>query len=219
VNPPQAASMPLEHGMVKISRICRDLGWEIAEFASSCLEHHDTRIQHLAVQKFLGHTSMKDMILPWMIDLDTIKLQHSVLSSMKEGVRDHLLGVRESAIVMAKDILCTLASSSKVGSGREVARLLGVDRRNISKARSRRMVLDGSQDAFWLYYRRKVRSDSLGDNVKVVVKEWWASKTTVSPNCKDISSFHEGLRQWVSHPTHFFQCSQVQLPRIQILSW
>jgi hypothetical protein len=154
-----------------------------------------------------------------MTDLDTIKLQHSVLSSVRESVRDHVLGVRESAIVMAKDILCTLASSSKVGSGREVARLLGVDRRNISKARSRRMVLDGSQDAFWLYYRRKVRSDSLGDNVKVVVKEWWASKTTVSPNCKDISSFHEGLRQWVSHPTHFFQCSQVQLPRIQILSW
>jgi hypothetical protein len=63
-NPPQATSMPLEHGLARVSRICTDLGREIAEFASSRLEHHDTRIQHLTVQKFLGHTSMKDMIPP-----------------------------------------------------------------------------------------------------------------------------------------------------------
>jgi hypothetical protein len=43
-NPPQADVMPLEHGPARVSRICRDLGREIAEFASSHLEHHDTRI-------------------------------------------------------------------------------------------------------------------------------------------------------------------------------
>jgi hypothetical protein len=90
--------------------------------------------------------------------------------------------------------------------------LLGVDRRNITKGRSRRLILDGGQDAFWLQYKQKIRSDSLAEPVKAMVKEWWANETTVFPNRKDIVSFHEGCRDWVSHPTHFLQCSQVQLP-------
>ena len=39
-------------------------------------------------------------------------LQDSVLSSVREGLKDHLVGVKASKIVMAKDILCTFASSS-----------------------------------------------------------------------------------------------------------
>jgi hypothetical protein len=46
------------------------------------------------VQKFLGHSCMKGLIPPWISDLDTIKLQHYVLSNVREGVRDHLVGVR-----------------------------------------------------------------------------------------------------------------------------
>ena len=26
---------------------------------------------------------------------------------------------------------------------------------------------------------------------------------------KDVVTFHEGLQQWLSHPMHFLQCSQV----------
>jgi hypothetical protein len=107
---------------------------------------------------------------------------------------------------MAKDILCTFASTSGVGSGRDLAWL---DRRNTSKAWGRRLVLDAAKDAFWLHERWKIHSDALCKNVKAVVEQWWADETTVSPNRKDIVSFHEGLRQWLSHPTHFLQCSQV----------
>ena len=39
-------------------------------------------------------------------------LQDSVLSSVREGLKDHLVGVIASKIVMAKDILCIFASSS-----------------------------------------------------------------------------------------------------------
>jgi hypothetical protein len=70
-------------------------------------------------------------------------------------------------------------------------------------------VLDAAKDDFWLHERQKIRSDSLGGNVKATMEQWWADETTVFPNRKDIVNFHEGLRQWVSHLTHFFQCSQV----------
>jgi hypothetical protein len=75
-------------------------------------------------------------------DLQTIKLQQSIFSSVREGIKDHLVGVKKSKLIMAKDILCIFTSTSKVESGRGLAGLLGVDMRNISRARGRRVVLD-----------------------------------------------------------------------------
>lgn len=69
-------------------------------------------------------------------------MQHYVLSSVREGARDHLVGVRQSKLIMAKDVLCTLVSSPQVGSGRGVVGLLEVDMRNITKGRSMRLILD-----------------------------------------------------------------------------
>jgi hypothetical protein len=71
------------------------------------------------------------------------------------------------------------------------------------------LVIDSGQDGFWLHNRRIIRSDSLPNHVKAMVAQWWTNETTVSPNMKDVVTFHEGLRQWLSHPTHFLQCSQV----------
>ena len=63
-------------------------------------------------------------------------------------MKDHLVGVHESKIVMAKDILCTLTTNSEIGSGKGLAALLGVDRRNIIRAKGRHLLLDNSKDAF-----------------------------------------------------------------------
>jgi hypothetical protein len=155
---------------------------------------------------------MKDIVPPFLSDLGTLKLQNSVISSVREGMRDHLVGSKPSKIVMAEDILCTFVSGSHCGSRRGLAGLLGVDKRNIYHTQSRRTVLDAGHDAFWLQRRWKVRSDSLPESMKDAVLARWTEETTVSPNRKDVASFHEGLRCWLSHPTHHLQCSQV--PRI-----
>jgi hypothetical protein len=85
---------------------------------------------------------MTGMIPPFLNNLEFVKLQSNIISSVREGLRDHLVGVKQSKLEMAKDILCTLASSREVGSRRGVAGLLGVDRRNIGQARTRRLTLD-----------------------------------------------------------------------------
>jgi hypothetical protein len=126
----------------RATRISQDLAKEIAEFASSRLEQSNSNIQHLTVQRFMGHSSMKEMIPLYLKDLQTIKLQQSIFSSVREGIKDHLVGVKKSKLIMAKDILCIFTSTSKVESGRGLAGLLGVDMRNISRARGRRVVLD-----------------------------------------------------------------------------
>jgi hypothetical protein len=103
-----------------------------------------------------------------------------------------------------------------VGSGRGLAGILGIDRWNILWARGQQFELDNGNDAFWLHYRRKIRTDKLADNVRFVVEQWWCNETSVSPNRKDIVLLHEGLREWVSHPMHFLQCSQVILSFVLI---
>jgi hypothetical protein len=176
-------------------RLSLSLARDIAHYASSCIEQYDVHIQQLAVTKFLGHSKMKGMIPPFLRDLETMKLQDSVMSNMRDGLKDHLVGVHQSKIVMAKDILYTLATNSVVGSRRGLAGILGVDRGNILQARSRRFGLDNSNDAFWLHYRHKIQTDKLAENVQAAVEQWWCNETTVSPNRKDIVSFHKGLTQ------------------------
>ena len=85
---------------------------------------------------------MFGMIPPFLRNLDTVKFKHSVISALRDGMKDHLVGVHESKIVMAKDILCTLATNSHIGSGRGLVALLRIDMRNIIRAKGRRLLLD-----------------------------------------------------------------------------
>jgi hypothetical protein len=149
----EGVPITLEHCRARASRISANITKEIADFAYSRFEHFDSNIQQLTFQKFLGNSHIKKLIPPSLSNLETFMLQDSVLSSVREGLKDYLVGVKPSKIVMAKDILCTFASSSEIGSGRRLAGLLGVDRKNISKARSRRRILDAGQDAFWLHQK------------------------------------------------------------------
>ena len=138
----EGVPLTLEHCHARASRISANIAKEIADFAYSCLEHFDSNIRQLTFQKFLGNSNIKRLIPASLSNLETFMLQDSVLSSVREGLKDHIVGVKASKIVMAKDILCTFASSSQVGSGRKLVGLLGLVRRNISKARSRRQILD-----------------------------------------------------------------------------
>lgn len=53
------------------------------------------------------------------------------------------MGVKQSKLVMAKNILCKFASIFEVDNGRKLVKLLDVDRRNISKAQGRRLLVLG----------------------------------------------------------------------------
>jgi hypothetical protein len=105
------AALKLSEG-ARASRISANIAKEIADFAYSRLEHFDSNIQQLTFQKFLGNSQIKRLIPTSLSNLETFMLQDSVLSSVRDGLKDHLVGVKPSKIVMAKDILCTFASSS-----------------------------------------------------------------------------------------------------------
>lgn len=189
------------------------LARELAVLIAPRLRSHDPIVQQLTIEKLLGQHLLVGMVPDFLVDTDKVKLRHSVMSNLKGGMTDHLLGARQSKIVMAKDIVCTLASSSNMGSNmgsnRRIADLIGVDRRNLKRGMERRLLLDTRQNAFWLNYRSKRRSDALSDSVKEVVIEFWTSETTVSPNRKDIIRHRNGVHQYSEHPAQYLQVSEV----------
>ena len=189
-------------------RTSAGLARELAMIVASRLKNYDPIVQHLTIEKFLGHEVLHGMVPDFLVDPSKVKLRHSVLSNLKEGMVDHLIGNLQSKIVMAKDIVCTLASSSNMGSKRSVADVLGVDRRNLKRGMDRRLLLDTQQNAFWLSYRSLHCSDALPDSVTAVITEWWTLETTVSPNRKDIVKHRTGVKQYEEHPMHYLQVSE-----------
>jgi hypothetical protein len=60
---------------------------------------------------------------------------------------------------MAKDIVCTLAIFQSVGSSIKVAKVLGVDTKNVKKATQRRILLNTYGFAFWIVQQWAKRSN------------------------------------------------------------
>ena len=55
---------------------------------------------------------------------------------------------------MVKDIVCGLSMGADALSKRGLASVLEIDRSSVKKEISHRALLDITQNAFWLYYRR-----------------------------------------------------------------
>ena len=127
------------------------------------------------------------------------------------GMTSHLTGVRPLQLLMAKAIVCILASSQSLGSSRGLARALGVDRKNIKKAIMRRVLLDTQKDAFWTCYKRAARSDVLPESVRLLVIKWWTTQSIISPERRRVLRKIIAVKTFESHPTHFIQVSQVSI--------
>jgi hypothetical protein len=50
--------------------------------------------------------------------------------------------------MIAKDIVCTIVASENCDNSRGVARMLGIDRRNIKKGMEKRILLDNNKGVF-----------------------------------------------------------------------
>jgi hypothetical protein len=113
------------------------------------------------ILKFLGHSLVKDAIPPFLSDLRIVKQNQSFIDNMKFGIAAHLSGQKPSNIVMAKDILCTLASSATTSSCRGVAGVLRVKWQNIRKGIDRHVQLDGLKCAFWTNYQSTIEESEV----------------------------------------------------------
>jgi hypothetical protein len=67
--------------------------------------------QQIVIERFIFHPLIKNMVLNYFSNLTTVKQNQEVVSSLKLGITNHLIGERPSQFVVVKDIVCMLASS------------------------------------------------------------------------------------------------------------
>ncbi len=142
--------------------------------------------KNIVLEKLFGHLLLKDVLPPYLQDLQKMKTNQNLINSLKYSLTSHFVGAKFSKITMAKDI-CTLATSQSVKSSREVGKVLRVDRRNIRKAAKRKQLLDSFGVAFWTSHQHVKRSNILSKLTKNLMTSWWNTKTTILPNCKDVT--------------------------------
>jgi hypothetical protein len=99
--------------------------------------------QHSIFEKYLGHVLLKNVVPEYINNLASLKFSQEVLNNMKSRIKEYLVGSRPTQLVVAKDIICMLATSNaSIGSGNAIANALGVDKWNIRKVLKQRVQLD-----------------------------------------------------------------------------
>jgi hypothetical protein len=67
--------------------------------------------QQIVFKKFLGHSLVKGMLPSYCSNISTVKHNQEVMENLRDGLSTHLVGECHFKLVVAKDIVCTLATS------------------------------------------------------------------------------------------------------------
>jgi hypothetical protein len=109
-------------------KISTDVARKIVLYALDELKEFKLSLQKLILEKLFGHILLQSFLLKYLKDLQAVKQNHLVVGNINSGMTSHFTGMRSSHSLMAKDMVCTLASSQSLGSSRGLAKVLGVDR-------------------------------------------------------------------------------------------
>ncbi len=96
-----------------------------------------------------------------------------------------------------------------------------MEHRNIKKGIKKRSFLETNGDAFWLNKKSKNHGNGLCEGIVQQIVFFWTSRTTISPNAKDVIRKRIGVKKYEEHVTHDLQISQVHFfPNFeQITGW
>jgi hypothetical protein len=114
-------------------------------FIHDFLKDYTCSFRIVVIEKLLGNYLLKDVVPEYFQDVNRLKQRQVITINLKSSLSNHLNGQKIKPIVMAKDIVCVLASSKTCNIG-QVARVLGVDRKNIKKVVERQCIIDTNED-------------------------------------------------------------------------
>jgi len=80
-------------------------------FVVEQLKYLDCNTQKIVIENFLTHPLVKNMLPNYLVNIHCVKTNEKVISKLKTRMTNHLVGNPKSQIVVAKDIVCMLASS------------------------------------------------------------------------------------------------------------
>jgi hypothetical protein len=115
----------------------------------------------------------------------------------------HRVGALKRDGVKARQMVCSMAVSKSIRSGRTVAKMLGVDKKFLYKTMKKRGRFLSLSMLQWGAKERLPWSNSLSVSVREPVQGWWTLETTISRNKKDVIHLHKGVKKYITHPQHY----------------
>jgi hypothetical protein len=79
------------------------------------LKRYDVNTQNVIMEKVVGHDILTGAMPPYLHDIKRLKQNLQLIENFKSGL-NHAAGHQSSNLVLAKDIICTLASSQSIGN-------------------------------------------------------------------------------------------------------
>jgi hypothetical protein len=106
-------------------------------------------------------------------------------------------------------ILATNINAKPTSLMRYIARLLGAHHHIAFNAMERHKVFNDYCVVLWTFSFRKKRTNGCTNEDKVAAIAWWASKTCVSPNKRDVTRQHIEASVYDEKPTHYLMETHV----------
>ena len=154
---------------------------------------------------------MREAVPSYLSDVKALKEYYKIIENTRSVVETHTCSQKPMEIMMAKDILCTLASSSSSSSCRGMAGVLGINKWNIRRGIKRGIQLDGLNQPFWINYRRSTRTDSILVTTKNLVQEWHWNQGRVRGTSYPLLCKHP---KCTLNSLSYIPCCFCSLPRI-----
>jgi hypothetical protein len=70
------------------------------------LKNLNLGFQQLAMDNFVCHPLVKDVLLPYLENIIDLKQRYEIVGNLKETIIFHFVNARQFILVMAKDIVC-----------------------------------------------------------------------------------------------------------------
>ncbi len=101
----------LDSYKTKFQKVTVELSRNITMFVVEQLKNLDCNTQKIVIENFLIHPLVKNMLPNYLANIHCVKTNERVISNLKTKMIDHLVGNKKSQIVVARDIVYTLAFS------------------------------------------------------------------------------------------------------------
>jgi hypothetical protein len=167
------------------------------------------RSRRLVIGRVLNHNRLCVDVPDYVLPKKVAVAQQEIL----RGVTIRLDEVRSansaSKLAIKHAILDASILEQGDSSARQVAKVLRIHHRNVSKAVVRREVMHTAGDFLFSLSVRTKRVDGIALHEKQIIIKWWISETRVSPNKKDVTRKRISANVRDEKPTHYLQETQV----------
>jgi hypothetical protein len=123
-------------------------GFTLVDF----LKGYDVTTHSSIIEKTLSHEILMVWCFLICMVLSLLRRNQQLIYNFKFRLSNHVTCPWSNTLAMAKNIVYTFASF-QMENNKDVARVLGVDRRNIKKVFEIRLLLETSSQDFWINHR------------------------------------------------------------------